>query len=77
MLQRESPLKGMWQWIKGQIIREIPKDIDMCEFDCRKGRCTIGEWETCDRRLSKADGELKPATDDTDKEHLRYGSFDS
>ncbi len=48
------------QWIKGQLFTEVPKEIELCEFDCRKEQCTLGEWETCDRRLQQAAGELMP-----------------
>jgi len=49
-----------WRWIKNQIIQDVPKESALCEFDCRKGQCTIKEWETCERRLHNADGELMP-----------------
>jgi len=49
-----------WQWIKDQIFKEVPKEIELCEFDCRKEQCVQGEWETCDRRLHQAAGELMP-----------------
>ena len=48
------------QWVKGQIVQEVPKGIELCEFDCRKEQCAVGEWETCDRRLQHAAGELMP-----------------
>jgi hypothetical protein len=48
------------QWLKRQIIREVPEDSELCEFDCRKQQCAMGEWATCDRRLRRADGELMP-----------------
>ena len=40
-----------WQWVKGQFVQEVPQDVALCEFDCRKLQCTMGEWETCARRL--------------------------
>jgi hypothetical protein len=44
------------------MIQEVPGDIALCEFDCRKQQCTIKEWATCERRISGASGELKPPT---------------
>jgi hypothetical protein len=51
---------GLWRWVKDQIVQDVPKDSALCEFDCRKEQCTIGEWETCERRLDKGAGELMP-----------------
>jgi len=39
------------RWLKAQIVRDVPEDIALCEFDCRKGQCLFGEWESCERRL--------------------------
>ena len=49
-----------WRWLRDQIIQEVPEDSALCEFDCRKEQCTMGEWESCERRLNKAAGELMP-----------------
>ena len=42
-----------WQWIKSEFIQEIPDDIALCEYDCRKEQCTQEEWLTCGRRVSR------------------------
>jgi hypothetical protein len=55
-------LTRLWQWLKGQWIREVPKDLALCEFECRKAQCFEGEWDTCQRRLSPASDELMPGT---------------
>jgi hypothetical protein len=55
-----SLLFRSWLWLKAQIFQEVPKEIELCEFDCRKEQCALGEWETCDRRLHRAEGELMP-----------------
>ena len=49
-----------WRWLKGQFVREVPPEIALCEFDCRKEQCMNDEWATCERRLSQAAGELMP-----------------
>jgi uncharacterized protein YecT (DUF1311 family) len=61
-LQRDQPIREIWRWLRNQIIQEVPEDSALCEFDCRKGQCTMEEWETCDRRLNKAAGELMPSS---------------
>lgn len=52
-------LTRLWQWAKGQLVQDVPGDIAVCEFDCRKLQCTMGEWETCERRLEKAAQQAK------------------
>ncbi len=54
-------LSRIWGWVRGQIVREVPEGIALCEFDCRKEQCVMGEWATCDRRQRKAAGELMPS----------------
>ena len=41
-----------------RIVDEVPEDIAVCEFDCRKPDCRHGEWESCQRRqqLDPLDG---------------------
>jgi hypothetical protein len=60
-LERDQPIRGIWRWLRNQFIQEVPEDSALCEFDCRKGQCRMEEWETCDRRLTKAAGELMPS----------------
>ena len=54
-------LQHIWNWIESQIVGEVPQDLALCEFDCRKPQCHEGEWENCFRRLRHASGELAPA----------------
>ena len=49
-----------WEWVKHQIVQEVPEDIALCEYDCHKQQCTGSEFETCDRRLTRAAGEFMP-----------------
>ena len=66
MPQSKNPFKRAWDWVKDQIVQEVPKDTAFCEFDCRKQECTLGEWETCEERLHhNAAGELTPWDGDT------------
>jgi len=46
--------RKLWRWIKNQMIQDVPEDDAVCEFDCPKGQCTVGEWKTCETRLRKA-----------------------
>jgi hypothetical protein len=56
-----NPFFKLWHWLRDQIIQTVPEDSAICEFDCRKEQCTMDEWETCERRITKAAGELMPA----------------
>ena len=49
-----------WRWLKDQIVREVPPEDALCEFDCRNEQCLYDEWATCERRLTRAAGELMP-----------------
>jgi hypothetical protein len=49
-----------WSWLAQELIQDVPEDVALCEFDCRKPQCTYSEWSNCERRLKKADGELMP-----------------
>jgi len=46
--------------LKNEIVGNVPPETAVCEFDCRKQECRYGEWATCDRRLTRAAGELMP-----------------
>jgi len=37
--------------LKSEIIQDVPLDIELCEYDCAKPHCSLGEWENCERRL--------------------------
>lgn len=48
------------QWVAGMIVQDVPDDSALCAFDCQKTQCTTEEWAHCERRLSRAAGELWP-----------------
>ena len=54
--------KKLWQSLKDQIAQDVREEDAVCEFDCRKQKCTQGEWATCERRIQRAAGELWPAS---------------
>ena len=58
-------LQNIWNWVERQLVGEVPGDVALCEYDCRKPQCHEGEWESCTRRLQRAAGELMPAKDPT------------
>lgn len=34
-------------------VSEVPEEIAVCEFDCRRTECLQGDWAKCERRLGK------------------------
>jgi hypothetical protein len=69
-----GPLRRLWHWIKDQVIQDVPKSIAVCEFDCRKGQCTMGEWKTCENRLHKIVKAFVPLDDVDRDEQTKNGS---
>jgi hypothetical protein len=53
-------LRRLVDLVLSRIIQEVPEGIRICEYDCRRVQCSQGEWETCERRLNHARGELMP-----------------
>jgi hypothetical protein len=37
---------------KGQIVGDVPPELAVCEYDCRKLQCRFDEWAHCEKRLS-------------------------
>jgi hypothetical protein len=40
------------RWLTGQLVSEVPLDIALCEYGCRKRQCLQEDWEHCERRLA-------------------------
>ena len=40
-----------WKWFKDQVVRDVPEEVQLCEFYCRKSECVMDDWEHCERRL--------------------------
>jgi len=62
-MQGIRTIRRLSLWVLNQIVQDVPKDSELCEFDCGKGQCTYGEWAVCERRLGHAQGELMPASE--------------
>jgi hypothetical protein len=55
-----SILTKFWSWLNSHFIGEVPSESALCEFDCRKPQCLDEDWAHCERRLTRAAGELMP-----------------
>ena len=77
MPERKNYLTRLWRRVADQIVQETPKGSELCAFDCRKGQCTQEEWETCQRRLRNAAGELMPADEEIRKEQTKPESSEA
>jgi hypothetical protein len=45
--------RGLFQGINGQMVQAVPECDEICEFDCSETVCSLGKWETCERRLQR------------------------
>jgi len=46
------------RWLKAEWVAEVPDDLAVCEFECRKSRCSLDDWAQCVHRVSSARNEL-------------------
>lgn len=53
-------MRRVGEWVLGHVIQDVPEDVGLCEFDCRRADCLPGELEACERRQCRAKGELMP-----------------
>ena len=60
LVQLRFCLSRLGHWMQEQVVVEVPADLALCEFDCRQTTCSSEEWTICQRRISKAAGELMP-----------------
>jgi hypothetical protein len=54
------------RWLKAQWIAEVPDELALCEFECRKSECSFDGWANCVRRISqtpKGPGPLRHSAD--------------
>lgn len=62
--RRSRSLSGRFgRWVAGLIVQDVPEGDAICEFDCQRAQCTEEEWAHCERRISKAAGELWPGAE--------------
>jgi hypothetical protein len=45
-------LAQFWRSLRQQSVADVPIELELCEFECRKPQCLKDEWEHCQRRLS-------------------------
>jgi len=50
-----------WRWLSEQVVQDVPEDIMVCEFDCRKAQCNMDEAELCEMRRTEGVGALSPS----------------
>ena len=52
--QLRNSLSSFGRWMKDQIVTDVPDDLGVCEFECRKSECPSSKWDRCQRRVSKS-----------------------
>ena len=40
----------IFDWLKIPVA-EVPDDIAVCEFECSRAECRLGDWQCCEQRL--------------------------
>jgi hypothetical protein len=38
----------LWQWIKNEIVQDVPAELAVCEFECQRTHCTVSHWRACE-----------------------------
>jgi hypothetical protein len=70
MISIGSTASGLWNrfscWLRDHWLGEVSPEIALCEFDCKHGQCLQDEWATCQRRITRAAGELMPESSQRD-----------
>lgn len=56
------PFHGLLDFVKRQIVDEVPEDLAICEFECRRECCSEADWAACELRLRKGAGVLSPGS---------------
>ena len=55
-------IRNLWNWLHGQMVRDVPDSVAACEFDCRAATCRRNDWERCPyRRWAQAVGPVQRA----------------
>jgi hypothetical protein len=65
------------RWLKAQWVAEVPDDLAICEFECRKSQCSFDGWANCVRRISQTPKGLGPLRHSADGllHSLQRGEF--
>lgn len=54
-------IRRVGDWVLNHLVQDVPEEIGLCEFDCRRADCYDNELKTCQRLRERAQGELMPA----------------
>jgi len=41
----------LFQWVRKELVQDVPEELAICKFDCRKSRCSQDDWIRCKRRI--------------------------
>ncbi|MGD2113175.1 MAG: hypothetical protein PVI50_07305 [Gammaproteobacteria bacterium] len=56
---------NLFGWLK-RPVEEVPDDIAVCEFECRRTQCRQGDWQHCERRLQAS---AAPSLEQDERNH--------
>jgi len=57
---RAGMMQRLWEWFAGHWVANVPAEIMVCEFECKKEQCLQGEWDTCEHRILRSTEQLVP-----------------
>jgi hypothetical protein len=44
-------LNRLQSWLSRQLVQDVPDEVSVCEYECNRTDCRIGQWNTCEKRL--------------------------
>ena len=53
LMRLRTSIIELCRGLKAQWVAEVPDDLAICEFECRKSECSFDGWANCVRRISK------------------------
>ncbi len=62
--EKAGKLRRLWEWIVGHWVSNVPAEIMVCEFECKKEQCLQGEWDTCEHRILRSAEQLLSREED-------------
>ncbi len=79
MVELRTAIIELCRWLKAQWIAEVPDNLAICEFECRKSECSFDGWANCVRRFSQTPKGPGPLRDSAEGllHSLERGEFNS
>ena len=73
MVTLRNSISELTHRLRAQWVTEVPEDLAICEFECRKSQCSFDDWVQCVHRVSNIRKELvhlRQSVADIDQKHV-------